>query len=167
MLNKKTLAVIKRELREKLFSRSFILMTLLIPIFLFGILALQTFLISYSGEGKITLQVISERQDVTEKVQTEFLQEKIVKDKSYSIEFRTMEKNRLSGYLDEVRSNIVNEKLTGIIYIPASSLKDKKVEYYSKTPNNQQVLNKLKPVVNKALSYIYFSQKGFTASDVT
>lgn len=166
MLNKKTLAVMKRELREKLFSRSFILMTLLIPIFMFGILALQTYFVSFSGEGKVNLRVISASEDITEKVRSEFEQEDFVKDKSYTIEFGTLEREKLSEYLDKTRQEIVDEKLTGVVYIPSESLKEKKVEYYSKTPNNPKVQEKIKPAINKALSSIYFTGKGFTSGDI-
>ncbi|HEX2867556.1 MAG TPA: ABC transporter permease [Ignavibacteriales bacterium] len=166
MLNNKTLAVMKRELREKLFSKSFILMTLLIPVFMFGILMLQTYFISFSGEGKVALQVISASEDMTEKVKSEFDGEDFIKDKSYTIEFKTLEKARLSEYLNKVRQEIVDEKLTGVVYIPLEALKEKKVEYYSKTPNNPKVQDKIKPAINKALSSIYFSGKGFTSSDI-
>lgn len=111
MLNKKTLAVMKRELREKLFSRSFILMTLLIPLFMFGILALQTYFVSFSGEGKVNLRVISASEDITEKVRSEFEQEDFVKDKSYTIEFGTLEKGKLSEYLDKARQEIYSSTL--------------------------------------------------------
>ncbi|MCU7494194.1 MAG: ABC transporter permease [Ignavibacteria bacterium] len=167
MLNKKTLAVMKRELREKLFSRSFILMTVLIPVFMFGILALQTFFLSFSGEGNVRLQIISSSPEITEKVKSEFEKGSLMKDKSYKIEFQTMERSELSNYLDKIKSEVVSEKLTGVVYIPQESLKEKKVEYYSKTPNNQKVQDKLKSAINKAISSIYFSGRGFTASDIT
>ncbi|MGE5432049.1 MAG: ABC transporter permease [Syntrophomonadaceae bacterium] len=166
MLNNKTIAVMKRELREKLFSKSFILMTLLIPVFMFGVLGLQTYFISFSGEGKVNLEIISSSENITENVKNEFQREDFTKDKSYTLDFKTLDKSKLSGYLDEKRNEIVDEKLTGIVYISPESLKDKKVEYYSKTPNNPKVQEKIKPAINKALSSIYFSAKGVTASDI-
>lgn len=167
MLNKKTIAVMKRELREKLFSKSFILMTLLIPIFMFGILGLQTYFISFSGEGKVNLEVISASEDLTENVKAEFQKEDFMKNKSYTVDFKTLDKSRLSEYLDKTRNDLVDEKLTGIVYISTESLKEKKVEYYSKTPNNPKVQEKLKPAINKALSTIYFNGKGFTTTELT
>ena len=53
MFNKRTLAIIKRELKMKLFSKSFILMTLLVPLFMIGIFSVQYFVQSMAGEAKI------------------------------------------------------------------------------------------------------------------
>ena len=63
MLNRRTLSIIKRELKVRLFSRTFIIMTLLIPLFMFGILGLQTFLFHYSDTENAFLIVASESQE--------------------------------------------------------------------------------------------------------
>ena len=55
MFNRRTLAILKRELREKLFSKTFIIMTVLLPLFMIGILAFQTFLYSYEGDSNTNL----------------------------------------------------------------------------------------------------------------
>ena len=72
MFNKRTLGIIKRELRARLLNRSFILMTVLIPVFLVGILAVQTFLIKYQGDEKYNLEIITNRPELTHSLQSEF-----------------------------------------------------------------------------------------------
>jgi len=62
MFNKRTLAVIKRELKNRLLSRTFILMTLLIPLFIFGILAFQTYVMTYEGNEKTNLVIVTEQE---------------------------------------------------------------------------------------------------------
>lgn len=156
MLNRRTLAIIKRELKVRLFSRTFIIMTLLIPLFMFGILGLQTFLIHYTDVDNAFLIVASESQKVLDNVQTEI--SKMPKNQDGNIEFmfEKLEKSKLEGRLNNIRIEILEEKITGLIFIPDQALKSKQVEYYSKNPNNNILLNKIKPSINKVLTDMYF-----------
>jgi ABC-type Na+ efflux pump permease subunit len=83
MLNYRTLAVIKRELREKLMSKSFIISTILLPLFMFGILGFQTLLFSYEGGNKVVLQMITESPDLTAKLEAELSNVESVKEGNY------------------------------------------------------------------------------------
>jgi len=60
----------------------------------------------------------------------------------------------------------MGDKLNGIVVIPSSSLEDKKVEYYSKTPNSINIFNRIKEPINKVLIDNYFSGKDITARDL-
>ena len=71
MFNKRTLAIIKRELKMKLFSKSFILMTLLVPLFMIGIFSIQYFVQSMAGEQRSDLIIISDSDEILNKVQNE------------------------------------------------------------------------------------------------
>ena len=156
MLNRRTLTVIKRELKVRLFSRTFIIMTLLIPLFMFGILGLQTYLLNYSGAENALLIVASESQKVLDNVQAELAG--IPKNHDGNIEFifEKLEKGKLDSRLNNIRAQILEEKITGLIFIPEQALKNKRVEYFSKNPNNNILLNKIKPSINKVLTDMYF-----------
>lgn len=156
MVNRRTFSIIKRELKVKLFSRTFIIMTFLIPIFMLGIMALQTFLFQYSDAENAFLIVASESQTVLGNIQTEL--SKIPKNQDGSIEFmfEKLDKQKIETRLNNIRAEILEEKITGVIFIPEQALKNKQVEYYSKNPNNNILLNKIKPPINKVLTDMYF-----------
>ncbi len=166
MFNKRMLAVLKRELREKLISKTFILMTLLIPVFLFGILAMQTFLISFKGDSKANLVVVSESSQISDGLQNALSQLPQVQKGVYKISYSTMNSSEFKSYLDAQKDKIVNEKLTGIIFVPDSALNDKKVQYYSKNPNNNTLFSNLKSGINKTLVNIHFSDKHLSEAEV-
>ena len=67
MLNKKFVSVIKRELREKLMSKAFIISTLLLPVFMFGIIAVQSLLIAYEGDEGTTIEIVTDSEFLTGK----------------------------------------------------------------------------------------------------
>jgi ABC-2 type transport system permease protein len=166
MFNKRTLAVIKRELKSRLLSRTFILMTLLIPLFLFGILAFQTYVMTYEGNEKTNLILITERDNLTQKVNSEFDSLSFIKNGQIFLQYKTMDRNSINRYLDENKKNILEDRISGVIFIPNNSLKDKKIEYYSKNPKNNQLFDKLKGPLNNVLLQIYFADKKLTTDEI-
>ena len=156
MFNRRTISIIKRELKVRLFSRTFIIMTLLIPLFMFGIMGLQTFLIHYSDEENAFLVIASESQTILDNVQAELFGMPKNKDGNIEFMFERLDKEKVETRLGNIRAEILEEKITGLIFIPDQALKNKKVEYYSKNPNNSNLLNKLKPPINKVLTNMYF-----------
>jgi len=166
MFNKGTLCIIKRELRSRLFSRSFILMTLLIPIFLIGILAVQTFLAKYQGDEKYSIEIISEKPQVTGILKSEFIDNDQVKNGTISTTYKTLDSAEFEKYLVKIKTDILSKKISGVVFIPESALKDKEVRYYSLNPNNISLFNKLKGPINKVLVDNYFSGKELSNEEI-
>ena len=166
MFNFRTLALIKRELREKILSKTFILMTLLVPVFMFGILAFQTFLISYNGEDNANLLVVTESTALTQDLNKDFSEMSLVKDGKYKIHFETGSQADLKTKIDSLKEQLLGDKLTGVIFIPSTALKDKKIEYYSKNPGNNDLFQKIRGTINQALVDNYFSAKQLSKEDI-
>ena len=165
MFNRRTLAVIKRELRVKLLSRTFIFMTLLIPLFMFGIIGIQILLQVSSGDEHPRLLIISESETVDKKLKDEFLNSREVQEGNLSVKFEIAGKD-IQEKLTIHKPDLLNEKLTGLIYVPDSSLNNKEIRYYSTNPNNASLFQRVKPTINKALVDLYFSQKSLTLRDI-
>ncbi len=166
MFNKRVLAVIKRELKVKLFSRTFIIMTLLIPVFMFGIIGIQALLYSYSGEQNPKLIILTESDSLSENLQKEFSQQPFVKNGSYSIFYETIQKKYFNKKFNELKPDLLSEKLTGIIFVPDSALINKNIKYYSTNPNNLALFNKIKPTINKTLIDNYFADKKLSKKEI-
>lgn len=166
MLNYKILAIIKKELREKLFSKSFILVTLLIPVLIFGILLLQTFLIHYSND-EVKLIITAENNVLLDQIAAEFNKSEVVKSGQYKISFEVIQKDRVEEYISNHKTKILNDELNGIVFIPDSSLETKKAEYFSKTPNSLNILNSIKEPINRVLIDNYFTGKNITERDLS
>ena len=166
MFNKRTLAVIKRELKDRLMSRTFIFMTLHLPVLMFGLIGLQTALFSYEGNAKVNITIISETPELTQNFQKIFSDEDFVKKGNYNITYETMDKAGLDNYLQEKKDDILKESINGVIYIPETALKDKKIQYYSKTPKNFNISDKLRGPINKVLVESYFSGKNISEEEM-
>jgi len=167
MFNRRTLTIIKRELREKVLSRSFIFMTLLVPVFIFIILGLQMALFNYDSNSTASIHVTCESSLLAAAVSSEFSKLPFVKDGSFKITYNYMPQNDFEKMLPLLKKDLLGDKLTGVLYIPNSALSDKKINYYSKNPNNYSLLNKIRNSLNSALINIHFSEKQLSANEIS
>lgn len=162
----KTLTVIKRELRDKLLSKTFVLMTLLLPIFMFGILGFQTFLLTQESDEGTTIELVSENEEVLNNIQKVFQERTFIRNGYYKVGYSQKDKDQLQSFLEESRADLLSGKLTAIIFVPNSALENKDVEYYSKNPNNRTVFDKLRDMINNALVETYFEDKNFSQEEI-
>ena len=165
MFNYRVIALIKRELQEKLLSKAFVLMTLLLPVFMIGIVGVQTFIMSFESEGnKIEIVTYSDTLEV--KLNEIILDEFFVKNGSLIPTVKTIPEIEFEKYLSEKENELLSGQLDGIIFIPKSALKDKKVKYYSKTPKNFRLLEKIDNPINQVLVEQYFSSKNIPMEEL-
>jgi ABC-2 type transport system permease protein len=164
MFSYRVFGIVKRELKEKLFSKSFILTTVLFPLFLFLIGGIQALL--HSDEAKTILTIISEEQKLTESLQKELLSSGLIKEGKYSFGFRTMNREDLKKYLADNKKAMLDDKLTGVVFVPNGVMKDKKLEYYSKSPTNLSLSRKMEGPINKVLIDSYFHNRSLSSEEL-
>ena len=154
MLNYRILAVIKRELREKLMSKTFIFMTLLMPVIMFSIMGFQALMIFYQGDKGTSVEIVTESEAMTDSCKKSFSELVFVKDGSWNLSYNTISGDMLKQYIETRKQELLSNKLTGIIFIPQKALIDKNVDYYAKTPNKLTVYEKMNGPINKLLKVI-------------
>ena len=166
MFNRRTITIVKRELKAKLFSKTFIIMTLLVPVFIFGLFGIQIFIYSVSEEENPNLLIVSETENISRRLKNEFDEYSEVKSGNYRISYETLDTTAFAERLKSLKADLLSETLTGVVYVPEAALANKNVKYYSPNPSNQALFNKIKPGINKALINIYFEDKKLTREEV-
>ncbi len=166
MLSYRILAVIKRELREKLMSKSFIFMTILMPVIMFLILGLQTLMVLYQGDKGTKIEIVTESAELTNACKKLFPGLDFVKDGSWGLSYNTLSAKELEQYVESRKADLLTNRLTGIIFIPQKAFKDKNVQYYAKTPNKQTVNLRMIGPINNVLIDQYFSNKSLTKEEL-
>lgn len=164
MFNNRVLTLIKRELKEKILSKTFIFMTILMPLLMFGGIGIQMLL--RGDEGKSTIAIVTETQSLSESFQKELLTPDFMKQGNYTFSFYTQNREELKVFLDKSKRNLLEGTLTGIVHVPSSAMKDKKIEYYSKTPTNLNLTRKLEVPMNKVLIDNYFSNRSLSTEEL-
>ncbi len=167
MFNYRTIGLLKREFKEKLLSKAFIISTLAVPLLMILILGFQALIMSYDGDENTKLEIITEDAALTEAFKNEFSNLEFVKNNYYSFQYKTKSNAELENYLEEQKKNLLNEKLSGIIFVSDSSKASKKVKYFSKVPNNPTISQKVSRHLNKVLVDNYFANKDLSKNDLS
>ncbi len=165
MINYRVIALIRRELREKLLSKTFILMTVLLPVLMFGIFGVQSFIMSFDSE-KSVVEIITESEVIGEKLKIVISESSFVKDSTVIPMIHSMSKSEFDVYVHEKQSDLLSENIAGMIFIPNSALDDKKIQYYSKTPKNIRLLERIDNPINRVLIEEYFRAKNIPTEEL-
>ncbi|MCE1189499.1 MAG: ABC transporter permease [Ignavibacteria bacterium] len=165
MLNRRILVILKREILTRLFSKAFIIMTLLIPLFMFGIIGFQVFVNTYESDHGTTLKIVAPNTYAMQKFQAAFAQADVVKNGTYKISFDTLGGKTGEAYTQEYKEKLLQEKLNGIFIVPEKALENKEINYYSTNPNNPTVFGKVRSVINEVLIDMYFKDRSLSKSD--
>jgi ABC-2 type transport system permease protein len=167
MFNRRTIAIVKRELKMKLFNKSFIFMTLLVPLFMLGIFSIQYFIQSMTGDQRSDIIIYTDSEEIRDILQDEIVRLDDFRSGLLLAKVELIEQSQFDLRLKELKSDLIGEKLTGIIFIPSNQIQSKGVEYYSTNPNNSGLFSKIKPAINRAMIQIYFSGKQLTNDEIS
>lgn len=166
MLNNKILAIIKREINDKLFTKSFIIITILMPALMLAGIALPTFLSSFKSDDNVNLILASNNDVLIDSLESEFKKQYFVTEGAYKIQTLKISKQKLNSVLDSLKIYMLKDEVTGVLFLSNDTLQNKKADYYAKNPNNMVVFEKLNPVINKVLIDLYFKDKNISDADV-
>ncbi len=131
------------------------------------IMGLQAILFSYDGDENTKLELITESAPLTQRFESKFEELPFIKNKYYSFAYLTKSKIELDSYLEERKSDLLDENLAGIIFISDSAIGTKSIKYYSKTPNNATITQKLNGYINEVLVDNYFQGKDLSEDDLS
>jgi ABC-2 type transport system permease protein len=166
MFNLKTLTIIKRELNEKLISKSFIIMTFVIPVLMLAMMGLPQLIMHLQNEKGSRIEILTESKGLVEKVKSNFSELNFTKDGSYIVDFAVVSREGLKDYIQGKKPDMLSHKLNAIIFIPSKALEDKQIEYYSNVPGNRTIPERLSAPINEFLINNYFSGKNISKDDL-
>ena len=166
MFNHRVLAVLKRELRERVVSKSFIISTLALPLIMALVLGLQYFIMTMEGDKDVSAIVACENGEVLKRMEAVFRTRSWVENGDYSIEYVQASAAEFKSLLEENRQRILDRDLTAVLFVPDTALADKKVELYAEGTKNITLERKLSSVLNAVFMDWYFRDKGFSAEDL-
>jgi ABC-2 type transport system permease protein len=166
MLNFKTRTLIKRELNEKLLSKSFIFMTFVVPVLMLVFMAIPQLISLIQSDKGSRIEVLTESKDFSNKIKTGFSELDFVKDGSYSVSFAVVSRDGLKSYIQDKKPEMLSRGLNAVLFIPSKALEDKQIEYYSTDPNNRAIPERLSGPINELLTDNYFSGKNIGKEDI-
>ena len=167
MLNKRVKTVIKREIRTQLMSKSFIILTVMMPIIWFGLFTIQAVVMNYKSDDKFFIQIISENEKLSAELEKKFSEEDFVKGGQFQLDYSNIKSEEIEQYINDVRDNLLNKDISGIFYIPDSAEANKEITYFSTNPKNRDITRKIRSTINDVLVSYYFKDKEINKNDIS
>ena len=123
-------------------------------------------MVSYKGDKGTRIELITESESLTDSCRKYLAKQDFITDGTYIITYNTLPRKELKHHIEDRKKEMLSGKLNGVIFVPSTALEDKKLEYYSKTPNNLTVFQKLDNHINEVLIDQYFSEKELSDEDL-
>jgi ABC-2 type transport system permease protein len=166
MLNNRVLAVIKRELREKIMSKAFIFSTISLPLIMLVVIGVQAALFGLDEGSAKNIVVVSDSDKLLDGLKAEFSSREYLAKDGYTFEFVKKPASQVEEYVKEKKKELLSEKLTGVLLVPEEALTNKNVRYYSKTPKNIRLTKTLQGPINKVLIDSYFRERSLNSDEL-
>lgn len=87
MFNNRTTTIIKREIREQVFSKKFLIMTLSFPLIMSLVIALQLFIATFDHDSQSRLLVLTESQTVQSLIREQFADSDFNDDERFTVQY--------------------------------------------------------------------------------
>jgi len=166
VINYRSLAIIKREIHQQIFTKKFLIMTLALPVFITIVAGLQVFITTFDREERATLHILNESAQLQQLLQEQLPDSELADDELYELDFRLLAASDLLAHIDAQRIALTNGSLTGIVWIPDTARDDKRLTYYSANPANQVLQGRLRDLVNRTVVGDYFDALGIERSAI-
>lgn len=158
MLNHRTATIIKREIREQIFTKKFVIMTLSFPLIMVLMIGLQILFVTFDREGQSRLLILNESEALQSLVRAQFADSDFADNERFTLQYDLVnDESGADSVVNEHREQLLSGALTGIIFIPDSARDDKVIHYYSTNPTNQNIQSPLREQVNRAVVGDYFN----------
>lgn len=158
MLNYRAQAILKREIKQQIFSKKFLIMTLAIPVFMLIMVGVQVFISTYDREELATLHIVNESESFQSLIRSQIGSSEFNNTELYRLQYELIAAADIDSYINQQRPALLRGQLTGVIFIPDSAREDKKISYYSSNPANQILLGRVREQVNSAVIGEYFDK---------
>ena len=166
MFNARTTAIIKRELKALMLNKTFIIMTVLMPLlFMSGFLVVGLMNV-LNVVDKAHVVIVEEEPFVNDLLREVMEENDEVRSGAITVEYRTMDRGQLDMFVDQNRTGLLKDSIAGVFFIPAKAKSKKHIEFYSANPNNLVLTSRVSDGVNKALTTLRFEGRGIAEEDV-
>ncbi len=153
-----TWLIIKREYLERVRTKAFLIFTVLMPMFIAGIVVVPSKLMMMKSGSTRNIVVVAPSAGIANDIKSQLESPEQPKDKKESDEVDPAPKYKVEvreGATDDVRRELAAEVLTGkidaYVWLPESAMKDAKFSYVTKHPSDFSDFSSVQGAVNRAV----------------
>lgn len=142
----KILTIIKREYKESVFKKSFIIMTVLMPLIMIAMGVVPSLLVGLDVEEPTVISVLDESGFISPKLHTSL--NDTLKGGAPRFILKILKPNNIEQQVEEQKKLINDKSIDGFLHIPANVLTKDKISYYSKNVANFSINNRVREAVS-------------------
>lgn len=142
----KILTIIKREYKESVFKKSFLVMTILTPLIMIGMGVVPSLLVMMDVEEPTVISILDETHFVADRMGKAL--DDTLKGGAPRFVINILNPGDTEKIVDEQKKLINDKKIDGYLHIPANILDEDKMAYYSKNVANFDINKRLRQAVS-------------------
>ena len=155
----KTWKIIKREIKAKIFTKGFLIGTILGPLFIIGVSLGPSFFLTLNQQKDISLYLVDKTGLVYDKVVNAFTKNE--KIKAIHLEAGEFLKSRKKFFDD-----IEKKKVNAIVVLPSDVLNGGKMVYMAKSVSDFEFIEKIRHRINAQINQVRLLQANLNADEI-
>ncbi|MBD3224048.1 MAG: ABC transporter permease subunit [Caldithrix sp.] len=156
----KILTLIKREYKEAVFKKSFIILTILAPVLMVGLALLPTLLLRMESEEMVKINIIDRTDMIYSELKSAL--DDTMKDGRLKYQINNIElpSAEVESVIEEQKEQVQEQQIDGLLLIPADVMQNNRIEYYAKNVANFDINNRLKGGVRQIVHQHRIQESG-------
>ncbi len=167
MFNYRVLGILKRELKERIFTKSFIISTLALPAILVIIGGFQYYLMKSADSDKMSILIAVQEDYFVEGIKNEFKKNDRHKKGDLKLSFEVLGQKSFDTFFKEHQKDVLKGDINAILFVSKESLKNKVVKLYTKSSKNLSLEKQLSRVLNRFFINKYFHGSEISPADIS
>ncbi len=149
---RKIWTIIKREYKEAVYKKSFIILTLLMPLLMIAFAVLPALLLNVKSAKQVRIHVVDESNRVFESLKSN-LNETLKNGKPhYLISLVEIPDNNLSSLIEKEKKLVAAKKIDVLLYIPADVDSSLRVDFYARNVADLDLTRRFTNEISSILS---------------
>ena len=153
--------IIKREYKETVFKKSFIIMTVLTPLLMVGVSVLPALLMTVQSEDQVTIHVLDNSHRIYPRlghILTDTLKNGQKRFKLIPLQAV----NNFEAFMKEEKQKIGKGEIYGLLFIPSDVMDNGRFEFYAKNVANVSINRSIRNAVNQLVTRYKIERSGLS-----
>ena len=159
MLSHRFKAIFKREVKQQIFSKRFLFMTISMPLIFLIMFGVQFLLVAFEDQEHSVLYVLTESQQMQTLFENQAADSDFADTELFELNYEQVDAGGIDAWVEAHREALLKGQITGALVLPDNARVDKAVQYYSSNPGNQSLQARMREVVNRAVVGEYFRNR--------
>ncbi len=166
MIGRRTIAVIKREAKAQVMTRTFVIATIALPLLMLLLMTFMMTIGSVENSDETHVTIVTSEPGLETPLKQLLGDYNFVQNGQYTMVYRQMDGRDFEAFLESERPALLQDNDRGIFLIPPRATDNKEIRFYSANPQNEDIKRRIGGAINAVLNRLYFKDKNVNLADL-